>query len=52
MWIDERDIEGGPPAWIKNHYNNPMETLADSSYIIANFLADGALVRSLLRYQA
>ena len=46
MWIDNRDIPGGPPSWILNHYNNPVETLADASYITANFLADGALVRT------
>jgi len=47
MWIDDRDIAGGPPSWILNHYNNPVETLADASYITANFLADGALIYRL-----
>ena len=49
MWIDNRDIPGGPPSWILNHYNNPVETLADASYITANFLADGALVRTSIK---
>jgi len=47
MWIDDRNIPGGPPSWILNHYNNPVETLADASYITANFLADGALIYRL-----
>ena len=44
MWIDERNIEGGPIAWLTEHFDDPVNTFASVAYILANFLMDGTLV--------
>lgn len=45
MFIDNRAFPGGPNAWFFANYNNTNNTAGNASYIIANFLADGLLVR-------
>lgn len=44
MWIDDRNFPGGPDAFLQLDYDNPVMTMVNSSYIIANFLANGVLV--------
>ncbi|TDL29997.1 hypothetical protein BD410DRAFT_703038, partial [Rickenella mellea] len=48
MWIDDRNIPGGPIAWLTEHYSDPVNTLGNAAYIFANFLADGVLLHRLL----
>lgn len=50
MWIDDRNIPGGPDAWVAEHYDNPVNTFQNVAYIIANFLADGSMVSTLSRH--
>lgn len=45
MFIDNRDFPGGPNAWFFTNYNSGINTAGNAAYIIANFLADGLLVR-------
>jgi len=47
MWIDDRNIPGGPNAWLIEHYDNPVNTFQNCAYIIANFLADGSYIYRL-----
>ncbi|TDL29699.1 hypothetical protein BD410DRAFT_833964 [Rickenella mellea] len=47
MWIDDRNIPGGPIAWLETHYSDPVNTLGNAAYIFANFLADGVLLSRL-----
>jgi hypothetical protein len=44
MWIDERDIPGGPSSFLTTHFDDPFNTLATSGYIAAIFLQDSVLV--------
>lgn len=44
MWIDDRNIPGGPNAWFEDHFDTPVMIMVNSAYIIANFLANGVLV--------
>ena len=48
MWIDERNIEGGPIGWLTEHFSDPVNTFASVAYILANFLMDGMLVSLIL----
>ncbi len=48
MFIDNRAFPGGPNAWFFANYNNTNNTTGNASYIIANFLAYGLLVRRQL----
>ncbi len=50
MWIDDRNIPGGPNAWLIEHYDNPVNTFQNCAYIIANFLADGSYVWQFNHY--
>lgn len=47
MWIDDRNIPGGPNAWLEAGYSTPVNVLGNASYIFSNFLADAMIVRSL-----
>lgn len=44
MWIDYREIPGGPNAFLAEHYDTPVNVLGNTAYIVANFLADTILV--------
>lgn len=44
MWIDDREIPGGPSSFLTTHFNDPFNTLATSGYITAIFLQDSVLV--------
>ncbi len=46
MFIDNRGFPGGPNAWFFAFYSDGINTAGNASYIIANFLTDGLLVRS------
>jgi hypothetical protein len=46
IWVDDRGIEGGPLAWLEEHFGDPVNTLASSAYVVATMLADGMLVRN------
>ena len=44
MWIDYREIPGGPNAFLAEHYDTPVNVLGNAAYIAANFLADAIVV--------
>ena len=44
MWIDDRDVPGGPAGWYANFFGDPVNTFASVAYIIAALLQDGMLV--------
>lgn len=44
MWIDDRNVPGGPIGWYTEHFDDPVNTFASVAYILANFLMDGMLV--------
>ncbi|KIJ56237.1 hypothetical protein M422DRAFT_63167 [Sphaerobolus stellatus SS14] len=44
LWIDNRDFPGGPIAFSKHLYSNPMRLLGDAAYIAASFLSGGLLL--------
>ena len=45
-FIDNRNYPGGPNAWLFTFYSDGVNTTGNVSYVIANFLADGLLVRA------
>ncbi|KAH8104315.1 hypothetical protein DFH11DRAFT_1519658 [Phellopilus nigrolimitatus] len=47
MFIDDRNIPGGPDAWLETMYDVPVDDLGNTAYIVANFLADGVLLYRL-----
>lgn len=47
MWIDERDIPGGPIVWIGLQYTLTSGILALSTFVVASFVADSFLVSPL-----
>ena len=44
MWIDMRNIEGGPSSFLGSHFNDPFNVLTLSCYITALLLQDSMLV--------
>ena len=52
MWIDERNIEGGPIGWLTEHFSDPVNTFASVAYILANFLMDGMLVSRFISFMS
>ena len=46
MFIDNRAYPGGPNAWFFAFYSAGTNTAGNSSYVVANALADGVLVRT------
>jgi len=47
MWIDDRNIPGGPNAWLSGDYNTPVNVLGNTAYIFSNFLADAMIIYRL-----
>ncbi|EIM85267.1 uncharacterized protein STEHIDRAFT_157908 [Stereum hirsutum FP-91666 SS1] len=47
MWIDDRNIPGGPNAWLEAGYSTPVNVLGSASYIFSNFLADAMIIYRL-----
>ncbi|KAL0578483.1 hypothetical protein V5O48_003532 [Marasmius crinis-equi] len=43
-WIDHRDVDGGPAAYIGEHISDPYNTLGTTAGIGLNFLADALLI--------
>ncbi|KAK1226955.1 hypothetical protein PQX77_010023 [Marasmius sp. AFHP31] len=43
-WIDHRDVEGGPAAYISEHISDPYNTLGTTAGVGMNLLADALLV--------
>ena len=48
MWIDQRDIPGGPIVWIGIQYTLKSGILTLSIFVVASFLADAFLVSGRL----
>lgn len=44
MWIDDRNIPGGPNAWLEEDYTTPVNIVGNAAYIFSNFLADAMIV--------
>ncbi|KLO05655.1 hypothetical protein SCHPADRAFT_946726 [Schizopora paradoxa] len=47
MWIDGRDIPGGPNAWLNLEYNMVEGLLGNSAFVASSFIADGILIYRL-----
>ncbi|KAJ8091398.1 hypothetical protein PM082_015116 [Marasmius tenuissimus] len=43
-WIDHRDVEGGPAAYIAEHISDPYNTLGTTAGVGMNLLADALLI--------
>ncbi len=43
-WMNYRNYPGGPMAWIQQNFDITANTAQDAAYVVANFLADGAMV--------
>ena len=46
-FIDNRNFPGGPNAYLAAFYNSTPNLLGNTMFVIANWLADGLLVRLL-----
>ncbi len=46
MWIDDRNFPGGPIAFFTTQFSVPINTVGGAAFLLADFLADSALVRS------
>jgi hypothetical protein len=44
MWIEHRDVEGGPPAYVAEHISDWYNTWGTAAGIMMNFMSDGLLV--------
>lgn len=44
-WIDHRDVEGGPAAYIGENISDVYNTVGTTAGVMLNFLGDGLLVR-------
>lgn len=44
MWIDQRDIPGGPIKWISLQYTLTSGTVGNVGFTVASFVADTLLV--------
>ncbi|KLO18217.1 hypothetical protein SCHPADRAFT_808115, partial [Schizopora paradoxa] len=44
MWIDQRDIPGGPIVWLGLEYTLTAGILGLSTFVVANFIADSFLI--------
>jgi hypothetical protein len=44
MWITNRDIPGGPEAYLNAHLSGWFNTLGTSAIVAANFMGDTLLV--------
>lgn len=44
MWIDERNILGGPFVWVTKHFGDPVNTFANAADATAILLQDSVLV--------
>ena len=49
IWIDDRNVPGGPVAWLIEHYSDPANIMMCGSYVAANFFTDGILVSFLCK---
>ena len=45
MWIDKRDLPGGPLQWLIESYGDPVNTLSSASGPPIHLVQDAALVR-------
>ncbi|KAJ4485577.1 hypothetical protein J3R30DRAFT_3281599 [Lentinula aciculospora] len=43
-WIDDRDTEGGPAAYIRENISSAYNTLGTTAGVIMNFMSDGMLI--------
>ncbi|KIK70429.1 hypothetical protein GYMLUDRAFT_184049 [Collybiopsis luxurians FD-317 M1] len=43
-WIDHRDVEGGPAAYIGENISAPYNTLGTTAGVMMNFLSDALLI--------
>lgn len=44
MWIDDRDVPGGPPAYYQNNISDWYNTLGTAADVAALAMADGLMV--------
>jgi hypothetical protein len=45
MFVNNRMYPGGPTVYLVDHYDDPINQMGNSGYIIANFFTDGLMVR-------
>ena len=44
MWIDKRDLPGGPLQWLTEDYGDPVNTMSNASGPLLFLVQDGVLV--------
>lgn len=45
MWIDHRNVPGGPAAYFAEHVTDWWQTLGSATSAVMNLMGDGLLVR-------